>query len=295
MESYANIGFFMIVSPGEGGLALDAIHTILHAYPGARIWLRDDCTRDGTFDQLQSVASAHTDCVDLVRNPVSLGLKGLPVSVFRSFAHICRSGAELEMLIKVDPDVLLTGQDIVYYAQARFAEQGPGIIGSYRLSATKARRSNTTFRLRFLLDLFPLGFDRQHRRIRFGLPFYTRYLLKAFRHGYLLGRHVLGAFYIVHGDTLRALDQAGFWTSIPELGSREMKWDDALVGIGPWYVGHKLIDLHQQVDSRFWIQLKNPLPLSAEEIIAARYQAVHPLKNDPAGTALRSRLAALRA
>lgn len=285
----------MIVSPGEGGIALDAIHTILRAYPGSRIWLRDDCTGDGTFEQLQSVAREHPDRIDLVRNPVSMGLKGLPVSVFRSFAHVCRSGAELEMLVKVDPDVLVMSNDIVRFARAKFAEQGPGIIGSYRISATRARRSNTTFRLRFLLDLFPIGFDRQHKRIRFGVPFYTRFLLKAFRHGYLLGRHVLGAFYIVHGDTLRALDQAGFWTSIPDMGSREMKWDDALVGIGPWFVGHKLIDLHQEANAKFWIQLKNPLPLSAEQIVAARYLAVHPLKNDAAGSALRARLAGLTA
>jgi hypothetical protein len=283
--------FLMIVSPGEGGIAVDAIQTILSTYPESKIWLRDDCTQDGTFERLQSVALAHPQRIDLVRNPTPMGYKGLPVSVFRSFDRICQSGERVEMVIKLDPDVLLTGNEIVRFARSKFAEEGPGIIGSYLLSAAKTRRSNTSFCIRFLLDLFPAGFDRHNRLLRFGLPFYTKYLVKAFRNGYLLGRHVLGAFYIVHGETLRALNKVGFWRSIPDLGSREVKWDDALVPIGPYFVGHKLIDLHDQDESRFWIQLRNPIPLSAEEIIARRYQAVHPLKNDAAGSKIRARLA----
>jgi hypothetical protein len=285
--------FLMIVSPGEGGIAVDAVQTILHSYPESKIWLRDDCTRDGTFERLQNVAEAYPHRIDLIRNPTPMGYKGLPVSVFRSFDRICQSGERLEMVIKLDPDVLLRGDEIVRLARSKFAEEGPGIIGSYLLSAAKTRRDNTSFCIRFLLDLFPAGFDRHNKRLRFGLPFYAKYLLKAFRNGYLLGRHVMGAFYIVHGDTLRALNEAGFWRSIPDLGSREIKWDDALVPIGPYFIGHKLIDLHDQVESRFWIQSKNPISLSAEEIVARRYQAVHPLKDDAAGSEIRARLAEL--
>jgi hypothetical protein len=284
-------GFLMIVGPGEGRIAVDAIHTILRAYPESKIWLRDDCTHDGTFECLKNVADSHPHRIDLVRNSAPMGYKGLPVSVFRSFDRICQSGEQVEMVIKLDPDVLLTGDEIVRFARSKFAEKGPGIIGSYLLSAAKTRRNNTSFCIRLLIDLFPAGFDRHNKVLRFGLPFYAKYLAKAFRNGYLLGRHVLGAFYIVHGDTLRALNNVGFWRSIPELGSREIKWDDALVPIGPYFVGHKLIDLHDQDESRFWIQLKNPIPLSAEEILARRYQAVHPLKNDAAGWEIRARLA----
>jgi hypothetical protein len=281
----------MIVSPGEGGIALDAIHTILRSYPESKIWLRDDCTHDGTFERLQNVADTHPHRIDLVRNPTPMGYKGLPVSVFRSFDRICQSGDRLEMVIKLDPDVLLNGDEIVRFARSKFADEGPGIIGSYLLSATKMRRNNTSFCIRFLLDLFPVGFDRHNKRLRFGFPFYTKYLVKAFRNGYLLGRHVMGAFYIVHGDTLRALNKVGFWRSIPDLGSREIKWDDALVPIGPYFVGHKLIELHDQRDSRFWVQSRNPISLSAEDIVARHYQAVHPLKNDAAGSEIRARLA----
>jgi hypothetical protein len=240
---------------------------------------------------LQNVAGAHPRRIDLVRNPAPMGYKGIAVSVFRSFDRICQSGERPEMVIQLDPDVLLTGDEIVRFARSKFAEEGPGIIGSYMLSAAKTRRSHASHRNHILLDLFPVGLDRQHNVLRFGFPFYAKYLVKAFINGYRLGHHVLGAFYMVHGDTLRALDKVGFWKSVPNLGSREVKLDDPLVSMGPYIVGHKLIDLHDQDESRFWIQLRNPIPLSAEEIVARRYQAVHPLKNDAVGSKIRARLA----
>ena len=42
------------------------------------------------------------------------------------------------MVIQLDPDVLLAGDEIISFARAKFAAEGPGIIGSYMLSATKA-------------------------------------------------------------------------------------------------------------------------------------------------------------
>lgn len=284
-------GFLIIVGPGEGEIATDAIHTILRSYPDSKIWLRDDCTNDGTFEMLQSLANTHPQRFDLVRNPVPLGYKGIAVSAFRSFERICRSGEQLEMVIQLDPDVLLAGDEIINFARAKFAAEGPGIIGSYMLSPTKGRRSHQPHCTRILIDLFPAGFDRYHKLLRFGVPFYTKFLVRAFRNGYRLGRHVLGAFYIIHGDTLRALDAAGFWRSMPDLGSREVKLDDPLISMGPYIVGHKLIDLHEAGDSRFWIQYDNPIPLSAEKILERRYMALHPVKNDIPGTELRARLA----
>ena len=284
-------GFLIIVGPGEGEIAADAIHTILRSYPESKIWLRDDCTQDGTFERLQGLTETDPQRFDLVRNPVPLGYKGIAVSAFRSFERICRSGEQLEMVIQLDPDVLLAGDEIISFARAKFAAEGPGIIGSYTLSATNARRSHQPHCTRILIDLFPAGFDRYHKLLRFGVPFYTKYLVRAFRNGYRLGRHVLGAFYIVHGDTLRALDAAGFWRSMPDLGSREVKLDDPLISMGPYIVGHKLIDLHEPDDSRFWIQYENPIPLSAEKILARRYLALHPVKNDIPGSELRARLA----
>ena len=119
-------GFLIIVGPGEGEIAADAIHTILRSYPDSKIWLRDDCTSDGTFEILQSLADTHPQRFDLVRNPVPLGYKGIAVSAFRSFERICQSGEQLEMVIQLDPDVLLAGDEIVSLRVRNSRRKGQG-------------------------------------------------------------------------------------------------------------------------------------------------------------------------
>src|ERR1700759_3322669 len=97
----AKVGFLIVVGPGEGNIALDAIHAILDLYPEAFLWIRDDCTTDGTYEKLAAAAARNTYRIDLARNAKPLGLKGLPVSVFRSLSRVATSGVNLEMLIKV--------------------------------------------------------------------------------------------------------------------------------------------------------------------------------------------------
>ena len=283
------IGFLMTVGPREGDICLDAINAILRCYPDSKIWIRDDATSDGTFEKLTRVAAINPEHIDLVRNPCPLGLDGIPVSIFRSFQHICNAPEKLEMLIQLDPDVWLQG-GTVEFARDKFTRHGPGIIGSYMRSPTQAIRSHACHRNNMLRDLLPFGWDRASNRIRVGLPFYLRYLPAALRGGYRLGHHVLAAFYIVHGETLYALDRIGFWGSMPERGCRAVKEDDPLVSIGPYIVGHKLIEVHDEGAPRAWVQYKNPLPLSSTQILAGGFVAVHPLKHDEQGLRAREEL-----
>lgn len=284
------IGFFLTVGPREGEICVDAVESILRYYPEARIWIRDDHTSDGTFEMVEQLAGRHAHRIDLVRNASPMGKDGIAVSAFRTLHRICQSPYRLEMLIQLDPDVWLR-DGIVEFARAKFSEHGPGIIGSYTLSPSKTLRSHTVHRNNMLRDLFPIGRDAGTRKVRVCIPFYLKYLPAAIKGGYQLGHHVLAAFYIIHGETLYALNALGFWNSIPDTGSKSVKEDDPLVSLGAYVAGHKLIELHDKVDSRFWVQLSSPIPLSAEEIAAKGYLAVHPLKSDEAARRLRSELA----
>jgi hypothetical protein len=286
----ALIGFLLTVGPREGDLAVDAIHAILHFYPGAKIFVRDDATADGTFEKLQAVAVKYPEHIDLARNPSPMGFSGIPVSAFRSYERICKANEKLEMLIQLDPDVWLQG-GIVEFAREKFAQYGPGIIGSYTRTPAQTKRSHSWHRNNILRDLIPFGKDKASKHFRTGLPFYAKYLPAAFKNGYRLGHHVLAAFYIVHGETLYSLDRIGFWSSIPEQGSRIVKEDDPLISMGAYIVGHKLIELHDEGTPRAWVQHKIPLPVTATQILAKRYIAVHPLKNDEQSMKLRSELA----
>jgi hypothetical protein len=140
-----------------------------------------------------------------------------------------------------------------------------------------------------------MGRDHNTKQLRVGLPFYTRYLFRALRYNYKLGQHVLAAFYILHGDTVRALKENGFWAAMPDDGSRLVKSDDPLLSLGACAVGHKLIELNDTstADVQTWIQFRPPIPLSAKEIVDRHLIAIHPVKADKDGTRLRAELRAL--
>ncbi|TCK71602.1 glycosyl transferase family 2 [Acidipila rosea] len=285
------VGFAMVVGPREGGIATDTIRSILNFYPQSKIWIRDDATTDGTFEQLQSLAASAPHRIDLTRNPHAMGLDGIAVSTFRLFQHIANAPEKLEMVIQLDPDVCIVREGLVEFARKRFAVAGPGILGSYTRTPDRRPRSHRVHARAMLRDLLPVDRDRGSGRLRAGLPFYLRFLPRAFRSGYKPGHHVLAAFYIVHGETLYALARLGFWSSIPKDGSRSVKPDDPLVSLGAYAVGHRLIDIHEEDGrSQVWIQHRAPVPLTAEEIHAHSLLAVHPLKQDEASMLLRNEL-----
>ncbi|MFT4111471.1 hypothetical protein [Silvibacterium sp.] len=284
------IGFLLTVGPKEGGIAVQAIQSILRHYHDAKIWVRDDATTDGSYELLKGLADQHPDRIDLARNPQPMGYRGIPVSIFRSYHRIANAPEKLEMLIQLDPDVWLR-DGIDELARKKFAEQGPGIVGSYMRSPSQTTRSHSWHRNNMIRDLFPLGWDKATKKFRAGFPFYLPYLSTAMRNGYKPGHHVLGAFYIMSGETLYALEKVGFWDSMPDAGSRIIKEDDPLVSIGAFIVGHKLIELHDEGTPKVWIQVANPLPFSAQEILERNYMAVHPLKYDERALAIRRELA----
>jgi len=277
-------------------MAVDSLEWALKLYPSSTAWVRDDATTDGTFEKLEQLAATYPQRVSLQRNVCAEGYRGVPVSMFRMFSEISFSGGrDIEMLIALDPDACILRPGLVELARERFAQYGPGMIGSYSVSPDGKRREYRTFRRDILLDLLPVGIDKKTRMLRFGFPFYFKFLRQARAHGYRLGEHVLAALYVIHGETLRELSRNGFWSSIPDQGSRYLKSDDPLISLGVKAIGHSLIDINDpnRGDVRAWLQFKGPLPHSAEQIWEHQFLAVHPLKRDAASETMRRRLRAL--
>lgn len=274
------VGFLMIIGPGESDIGLDTLDHVLSLYPECGVWVRDDCTADGTWEKLQEFASKHGSRVKLDKNPCRMGFYGLPSSVFRGFESIYRTEQTIEMVLKIDPDTCVLRVGLIEFARELFAKEGPGIIGSIRTSPSGTKRDHRQHLRRFIRDLLPLGVDRATRHLRFGTPFYLTTLMKAIRNGYHLGEHAQGGLYILHGETLRKLGDDGFWSSIPDEGSRVIKEEDVLVSLGVKSIGHAFIDIHRPPLSRVWIQYKSPIALTAEQIVNRELLAVHPLKKD---------------
>ncbi len=274
------IVFVMLVGPGEAAMAIDSLTWALRLYPKTIAWVREDKTSDGTFERLDKFARSYDDRVFLESNPTPQGYSGIATSMFRLYESLITHFPKLEMAIQLDPDACILREGIVELARERFAIHGPGMIGSYMIAPWGEARNHRSWRNRFLRDMLPVGTDMNTKRLRVGLPFYLRYLFRAFKNNYKLGHHVLAAFYILHGDTIRALQANGFWAAMPEAGSRQIKLDDPLLSLGTLAVGHKLIEINDTSagNVQTWIQFRPPIPLSAKEIIDRRLIAIHPVK-----------------
>ncbi len=289
------IAFLMLVGPGEAQIATDTLSHCLRLYPDAYAFIRDDATSDGTFDALSQFAAEYAPRILLECNTYPQGYLGVAVSMFQAYESLWKRQLEIEMIIELDPDACVLRPGLVELARKKFAQFGPGIIGSYSVALQGGKRDQGTQWRTMLRDLFPIGTDQKTKRRRFGFPFYLKYLPKALLHGYQLGEHVLAALYILHGDTFRALGRRGFWHSMPAEGSCYVKMDDPLVSLGAKFVGHSLIDIndpsHGEVPA--WLQYLPPIKWTAEEIVQNGYLAVHPVKRDTEGTKLRNEIRSL--
>jgi len=283
----------MAVGPGEGRIALDTLESIATFFPDASRWILDDCTSDGTFTALEQWVALRGG--HLLRNETPRGYRGIAASSFSLLETIAREEPAVEIAIKVDPDTCLLGGDLLQRIRARFATDGPGVVGAYRLGVRGRQRVFGHIRRNMLIDLLlPVGPHKTWRTIRVGWPYWARYLRAARRHGYVFGEHVLGALAAIHGDTLRALVRSRF-LDVPD-GFRALTVQmDVLLGLGVRAVGHRLIDLDLDPEHpTVWLQFLPPVPESPEALIARGMLAVHPVKATPEGDAMRAVFARMR-
>lgn len=282
------VAFLMVVGPGEGALAADTLESIATFEPGACVWLLDDCTRDGTYEVIQSWAAAHPGC-RLERNPEPRGYRGIARSFFSLLSAVAAEPLMPELVIKLDPDTCIVGPGVVDLVRQRMAAAGgPGIVGMYRVAAAGGRRAFGRLRRNMLLDLLPLGLHKDRRSLRVGRPFWSPYVPLARRHGYEFGEHVLGALSAMHGDTLRAIRDSGFLEGLPSDYRALTVEEDVLLGLGTKAVGHRLIDINADpAHPDVWIQFLPPVPIDAGELLRLGVRAVHPVKATADGEAMR--------
>jgi hypothetical protein len=286
------IGFVMLVGPREGDIAVDTLSHALQLYPASRACVRDDATRDGTFEALRTFAEAHENRVCLSRNATARGYFGMTPSLFAIYEHAWRAHPELDLVIKLDPDACILRPGLDELAHKKFAQFGPGMLGSYRISPAGTIRVHSMHAKSIAKDFLLIGRDSATARLRCGVPFYARYFVRALLHGYVPGHTVLRGLYILHGDTLRRLGRAGFWSAVPEHASCHTKSEDTLVSMGVKAVGHALIDINNPASGRVetWLQYAPPFPWPADTVVANKYLAIHPLKNTPEANQLRAEL-----
>jgi len=278
----SKIAFAMVVGPNESDIAIDSLESIKFFYQNADIWILDDCTNDGTFFELQRWSEKNGSF--LYRNKEPRGYFGLVNSVFYLLSIIANSGIKYAFVVKMDTDACILDTGLEEHSSRLFELYGPGMIGAYRIAANGTTRDFKRQRRNIFLDLIPIGFHRDKKSFRWGLPFYTPYFWKAIKKGYLPGEHVLGGIYILHSETVVELQKDGFLAAIPDKYRAMTIEEDLLVSMGVKGIGHSLIDINQNSNEIVaWIQYKSPLPLSANNLLSMGIMAVHPVKKGKQG------------
>ena len=280
--------FVMAVGPGEGKIAVDSLDSMAAFEPEAEAWILDDCTIDGTYDALVRWAADHPRS-RVLRNPEPRGYRGIARSMFSLLSAIAAEPVTPGLVIKIDPDTCVIGPGLVDLIRRRLTADGPGIVGAYRVAANGSAREFRRIRRNMILDLMPGGLHKDRHSIRVGRPFWARYLAAARRNGYEFGEHVLGALSGIHGATLRALSDSGYFDRIPPRYRALTVEEDVLLGLATKAVGHQLLDINvDPARPDVWIQFRPPLPIDAAQLLQQGIRAVHPVKLSPEGETMRA-------
>jgi hypothetical protein len=285
------LAFAMCIGPGEAEMAIDNLDAIRQLYPDAVVWVRDDRTDDGTWEEVSGWVTKTGSNTLLSRNPSCFGYHG----IMRTFGHLLLevAPARPDLLIKIDPDTVLIRRGLDRIFQDRFARNGPGMSGTYRISATGAKRRFRNHAAMVMLDLLPIGPKKKLRRMRWGPTSYSPFILKALMRGYRPGEHVQGGLFAIHGSTLQKLLNSGFLEAIA-FGRSGMVWtEDVMLAVGTKAVGDTLSSLNEGLlHPSSHIQAARPLNISVDRLHDSCLLAVHPVKR--VDHSLRSTLRDLR-
>lgn len=287
--SKPEIAFAMVMGPGQAEMVIDNIEAICSLYPGAKTWIRNDHTTDGSWEQVQEWS--HDKPVRLSRNGSRYGYYRLAQTYGELLLEI--ADAKPDLLIKIDPDTVLIRPGLIELFQERFTHHGPGICGSHRTSPDGLPRSFRHHALMVALDVMPVGPKKKAKGLRWRPVGYFPHILKAVRRGYRIGENVQGGLYAVDGGTLQNLAGSGFLKAMA-FGRHGMVWaDDVLITLGVRSVGGVISPLNA-ADSiaTTHIQSVRPLYIKDEHLFGPQLLAVHPIK--PEDAALRSALRAIR-
>ncbi len=129
------------VSDGEWPGVEDLLDS-LRTYIDCRyeVVFADDATSDGTHEQLLD-----SGCW-VVRNPTKLRLAGLNLSLRRAMLEGYRL-FDAPLFLKIDPDALIIGPDIMSAVRSRFdASPATGLLGTYKIDWNGAARDLSYWR-----------------------------------------------------------------------------------------------------------------------------------------------------
>jgi hypothetical protein len=288
MSSDAPYAFLMPVGPGEAEIAVNNIKMIGNFYPSAWIVAVDDCTSDGTYEELRRHTSI--DRLILLRNAEPAGYLMLINTFVFGVREIMKRIGNIAFVIRLDADCAVLGPGLDEAFRLSFSKCKTGIVGQYKFTDEGTRRDWGHMKRKAYMDLMPIGLAKTARRdarwnkIRIGWPPYIRHLLKAkVVSGYEMAENIFGPCYAIHGSTLEKMERSGFLNAVSQKFECAMHEDELLVSLGAKSVGDDLHDISELGFPKIThLRYTTPPRLSPSDLIKSGAAVAHSLKQNRA-------------
>jgi hypothetical protein len=285
------IAILMVVCEGEYAIACDALKSLVSTCAQHEIvaFIVDDASPSLVGERVVNAIERAIGIQGLcLRLPESLGYHGMAERLFIGLNFIVTGGLQFDLVIKLDPDVLVLRRDFEEFMMKHCASP-TGLSGEMHWMHPRLRLS-------FLLDQLPVGFRRkainrvmQHggELSRVGPVWWSDIGRRAFLKGFRF-RYVSGCFWVLGGETLRLLDAQGHLARSQERHGLLFN-DDIILTTFVYALGHPVLDLSET--SSHWgssMFMSDQTPIEA--VLKHAPYVVHPLKSHPSALLRRQEL-----
>ncbi|HVU05899.1 MAG TPA: hypothetical protein VHE30_29320 [Polyangiaceae bacterium] len=285
------IALFMTVCEGESVISRDALQSLVRACEGHDLhaFIVDDASESAVGDGLVEFAKrTHGVPGECLRMKQSLGFHGMAKRLFAGLERVAEHGGDFDQIVKLDPDALVVRRDLGrFLAESTIGRRGlAGEMHGMRLRDCAP----------FLLDQLPFGYrrrsangvlahDKEFRRV--GPVWWTDIGVRALLGGFHF-RYVPGCFFVLGGDTLRALHERGYLARSQARHGLVFN-DDLILTASTYAVGHPVVDLSRRSPHWGWsMSMAEDTPMDV--VVKHAPYVVHPLKKHAAALQRRDEL-----
>jgi len=282
-NSSMDIALIMMVCERDEAIAWDVLSAAAEAQSsGTRLtlFMVDDASPSHVGRRLlQRFADAGGQAGDSYEMPTALGFHGCAARLFLGLDRIAASGRPFDMVVKFDPDVCVTRQDLFRFLRESACPNGVGLYGErYPL-----RRRDAAL---LLADLLPFGFARKRvgpaivHKWKVRRPYFVWWSdvgYRALRNGFRFD-FITGSFWALGGKTLKRLADSG-WFARSDAKNGLLFGDDVLLTMAVHSIGDPIVDLRDV--SHNWGFLGTTEDDPIDPMLMRRPYVVHHLKDRP--------------
>jgi hypothetical protein len=282
------LGVLMVVSPGEGTLAADSLRRAIACAPSPPQVYVVNNTGEEAMSWLASPGLSGARLQVLTPDePAPRPYFEIGRTVFGALARIATAAPA--WLFKIDPDTLVCAPDFFSDVEELQAMHHPDFVACL---VTAASQDHWKRMFRIASDFSPIGATRtaggrdrygSALRPRLGRVWYSRLQFRA-----LDRTQPSGGFYAIRGEFLARLAAQNL---LANRGANGLEWnDDTLLSLAVRTAGGRICDVRASRFAHGWQWMHGSRYFTNEQARTPGMRALHPVKFDADGRALRAAL-----